>query len=100
MPERRLDRPPDVPFKTRPGGEIPLGHLHILVEQLGDCHAGLRLAPGHNLLEQPAELALRGDLDLAGLPELDLMALISVHDPVHEPVHASCPCVPPSSYCT
>jgi hypothetical protein len=40
MPERRLDRPPDVPHEPVPGGKIPLGHLRILVEQLGDGRAG------------------------------------------------------------
>ena len=28
------------------GRQIPLGHLHILIEQLDDCRAPLRLAPG------------------------------------------------------
>jgi hypothetical protein len=72
LPERRLDRPSDVPLKTRPGGQIPLGYLRILIEQLGDGRAGLRLAPGRYLLEQLAELDLRGKRRLARLPEPDL----------------------------
>jgi hypothetical protein len=51
---------------------MPLRDLRILVEQLSDGRAGLRLTPGHNLLEQLAELNLRGNLGLAGLPEPDL----------------------------
>ncbi len=74
MPERRLDRPPDVPLEPVPGGQIPLGDLRIPVEQLGDGRTGLGLAPGRDLLEQLAELDLRGNLGLAGLPEPDLAA--------------------------
>jgi hypothetical protein len=72
MSEGWLDRPPDVPLEPGPGGQIPLRDLRILVEQLGDGRAGLRPTPGHNLLEQLAELNLRGNLGLAGLPEPDL----------------------------
>jgi hypothetical protein len=72
MPESRLYRPPDVPLESVPGGKIPLGHLHVLIEQLGDGRAGLRLTPGRDLLEQLAELNLRGNLRFAGLPEPDL----------------------------
>jgi hypothetical protein len=55
-------------------GDVPPCDRQILVKQLGDGDAQIRLPPGPRELKQPAELDLRLDLGPAGLPEPDLAA--------------------------
>jgi len=70
--QSRLNRTADVPEVRLARGQVPPGDRHVLVEQLGDGDIRVGLPPGAGELEQPAELDLRFDLGLAGLPEADL----------------------------
>jgi hypothetical protein len=73
-PEGGLDGPPDVPEIAFPGGQVPPGRWHVLVQQLRNCGVCLWLPAGRGLLEQLAERDLRGPLGLAGSPQPDLPA--------------------------
>jgi hypothetical protein len=55
-------------------GDVSPGDRQVLVEQFGDGEVRVRLPPGPRELEHLAELDLRLDLGLAGLPELELAA--------------------------
>ena len=72
VPERRLDHPPDVDLVRLPGRQVPVGDLGVPVHQLRHGGVRLGLAASRGLLEQPAELDLRGPFGLAGLPQADL----------------------------
>ena len=53
------DGPPDIALVGLPGGAVELGHRQVLPQQLGDRHAGVRLPPLGDLLEQFAQEDLR-----------------------------------------
>jgi hypothetical protein len=63
------DGPPDVAVVGLPGRAVELGHLHVLPQQLGDRHAGVRLSPFGDLLQQFAQEDLRLFFGLDGLAE-------------------------------
>jgi len=65
--EGRVDGPPDVPEVAFPGGHVPPGCRHVLVEQLGHGDIRVRLPPGLGHREQLAELDLRGPLGVTFL---------------------------------
>jgi hypothetical protein len=64
--QRGLDYPPDVGLVSLSSGQVPLGDFGVPVHELrhGDVRLGLAALVG--LLEQLAELDLRGPLSLAG----------------------------------
>ena len=72
MPESRLDHPPDVDLVRLPGRQVPVGDLGVPIHQLRHGGVGLGLAASRGLLEQLAELDLRGPFGLTGLPQADL----------------------------
>src|SRR6516162_9310687 len=74
MPERWLDHPPDVDLIRLARGQIPISDLEVPVNQLRHGSVRLGLAARCGLLEQLAELDLRGPFGLAGLPQPDLTA--------------------------
>ena len=74
VPERRLDHPPDVSLIRLPRRQVPVGHLGVLVHELGHGRVRLWLAARRGLLEQLAELDLRRPFGLTGLPQADLAA--------------------------
>jgi len=74
VPESRLDHPPDVDLVRLPGRQVPVGDLGVPVHQLRHSGVRLGLAPRRGLLEQLAELDVRGPFGLAGLPQADLPA--------------------------
>ena len=78
--ERGLDGTADVTEVSFLGGNVPPGDGDICVEQLGDGDARIGVPSHPRKLEQPAELNLRLDLGLAGLPE-----------PISRPVSGSLP---------
>ena len=73
MPKSGLDHPPDIDLVRLPGGQVPLGNFGIPVHQLGHGDVRFGLAARVGLLEQLAELDLRGPLGLAGLPKPDFL---------------------------
>ena len=72
MSERRLDNTPDVRLISLPRRQVPVGHLGVLVHELGHGRVRLGLAPRRGLLEQLAELDLRRPFGLTCLPQPDL----------------------------
>ena len=82
-PEGGLDGPADVPEVALPGGHVPPGCRHVLVEQLGHGDGRVGLASRYGLRQQLAELDLRGPLGLACLAEPDLPARQRVGPGVH-----------------
>lgn len=74
MPERRLDNTPDVRLISLPRRQVPVGHLSVLIHELGHGRVRLGLASSLCLLEQPAELNLCRPFGLAGFPQPDLAA--------------------------
>jgi hypothetical protein len=73
-PEGGLDGPADVAEVALQGGQVPSGCQHVLVEQLGHGDGRVGLASRCGLLDQLAELDLRGPFGLACLAEPDLAA--------------------------
>ena len=74
VPQTGLDHPLDVVLVRLPGGQVPIGDLGVPVHQLRHGGVRLRLTISRGLLEQPAELDLRGPFRLAGPPQADLPA--------------------------
>ena len=72
VPESGLDHPPDVDLVRLPGRQVPVGDFDIPVHQLRHGGVRLGLAASRGLLEQLAELDLRGPFGLTGLPQADL----------------------------
>jgi len=56
VPEPRLDNPPDVCVIRLPRRQVPVGHLGVLVHELGHGRVHLRLASHRGMLEPVAEL--------------------------------------------
>jgi hypothetical protein len=54
----RLDGTPDVPLVTLPGGNVQVGHGHVLAEQVSHCGRRLRPLTDSSLLQQPRQLRL------------------------------------------
>jgi hypothetical protein len=64
VPESGLDHPPDVNLVRLPGRQVPVGDLGVPVHQLRHGGVRLGLASRRGLLEQLAELDLRGPFGL------------------------------------
>jgi hypothetical protein len=73
-PEGGFDGPADIPEVAHPGGYVPPGCRHVLVEQLGDGDVRVGLPPGLGHREQLAELDLRRPFGLTCPPQPDLTA--------------------------
>ena len=74
VPECRLDHPPDVSLICLPRRQVPVGHLGVVVHELGHGRVCLGLASRCGLLEQLAELDQCRPFGLTRLPQPDLAA--------------------------